>query len=184
MTPDAFTKLIEGLDSEQHRERLHNLRHELKLPGDDPVWALVAVQQEFCRSLLASTREEVTPRRAAGPADTHIHCWWRRPLAMFCAGSACTTALMTLSFCIGVRSAAGHPSWLAAPGAGSWAATFLRVPAGWMLLVEVLPLLVYVSYCGLRALQTDALAGWTLFAASLAAALIGTVAVAWILVLG
>lgn len=169
---DAFTRLLAGVDSEKHRERLHNLRHELKLPGDDPVWALLAVVEDYCRSLLE--------RRRSSAAESAPARGWR-PVLLFAIGSAVATALMTTAYLAGFHAAGtGHSSWLVnAPH--SWPEALLTVPAGWMLFVETLPLFACVAVRGWRARRAYPAIGWTLIGTSTTAAFVLAGTLAWLM---
>lgn len=173
MEPDAFARLMAQQTTEQDRQRLHNLRHDLHLPGDDPVWALVAVLEEFCRSQHhQTTTARNTPRVAASRT-------WRVALA-FSLGAAVTTVLIAVSFYAGVGAASiPAATWCDWPIAnGAWVWSVLRLPAGWTLIVQGLPLLVYAGWCGWRTRRLDPVVGWILLALATCIGLLAAVACA------
>jgi hypothetical protein len=166
MATDAFTRLLDQQPTEKERERLHNLRHELHLPADDPVWALLGVLEDFCQKLHDRTTRSPGCRFSAAIPSLRI-------IVALASGAALATGLMSVAFWVGFRAAS--PSQGIANCEGiiperSWVSTTLSTPAGWIVVAQSLPLLVYVAYCGWMVRQRDSVVGWTLVAAALSVA--------------
>jgi len=169
-----FARLLAMQPTEQQREHLHDLRHDLALHNDDPVWAIVAVVEDFCLHL--QKQAATSPPDQTPPPCTPQTYSSNQKLALLAIGAVTSTGLMTLSFYAGFLT--GHtprPPWLDAAPHHSWATRILSAPAGWMAFAQALPIMAYVTLRGWHIKHTDPLVGWTL----IGAATTGTLLISW-----
>jgi len=179
--PSLFARLLELQRTDKQREQLHSFRHDYVLSGNDPVWALVGVVQESCRTCQERGSTGHAPTCTCTPETAPLPLLGRGATTLLALGASVSTMLMAL--CVQAVSAAAkatHP-WLCHEVHRSWPAQVLSVPAGWMFFAQILPVLGYVAYYGWRTKHADPAAGWTLVAAATTGCLTIVAMLAWLL---
>lgn len=171
MSNTAFSKLLGAQPTAEQRERLHRARQQLALSEGDAVWGLVQVVQDYLDSL--------GPARASSPSPVSNAAavqWVFRPWQLVTAALALQTLALSLAFCIGQH-------WGAAPvqSTATWLRAVLSVPAGWVVFIHALPLLVQSAWSSWLARRQDRAVGWALLCLFSAATLASAFALSWLL---
>lgn len=155
MSDDAFETLLRSQPSAAQRELLHEARRAHALDENDALWGLLQVVEDYCASIRPSCQP---PGQATPPAPPGSPAWVFQPWQWACAGLACQTLALAAAFFVGCNW--GH----ALPSDTPWVRAMLSVPAGWMMFILTLPVLVQGAWTSWRMRSREGLVGWCLLA--------------------
>lgn len=169
MTDNAFEKLLRRQTSTQAREGLHEARRELGLFDNDALWDLLKLVQDYIASLGPARRD--TSAAVAPPPPRWVFQSWQ----LVCAGLAVQTAALSVAFFVGLN-------WgNALPPDTSWVRAMLAVPAGWMMFLLAMPVLMQAVVAGWETRKRDGFVGWLLLVSFGVAIAASAIALWWLL---
>ena len=173
MSENAFDTLLRSQSNAAQRELLHEARRAHALDENDALWGLLQVVEDYCATLRPPRSAPEAP--AAAPSPPAAPSWVFQPWQWACAGLALQTFVIALAFFVGLN-------WShALPSDTPWVRALLGVPAGWMMFVLALPVLVQGAWTSWRERRRGGVVSWCLLAVFVFAIASSALALCWLL---